>query len=128
MSAPGIQLYSSTETKYFEPDVRTYVQKIEQAVVSNNLPVARQAFEQLDKLVSSSTAVGGRAGSSHTAELAHKVAVLGQALTAGDIDTAANALVGLRQTLALPSTESQGGETTAQDDSPDSNGQVSVRI
>lgn len=133
MSAPGVQLYSPVQGNYFEPDVRAYIQKIEQAVVSNNLAAAQQAFVQLDTLVHEYPPAASKAGGWQSPEAAKSVAAIGQALKEGDLDGAATALAGLRANLSVSasgtaSTESQTpGQTSDEDTTPSSNN-VNVRI
>jgi hypothetical protein len=136
MSAPGVHLYSPVQMEYFEFNVRTYVQKIEQAVEANNFPVAQQAFGQLNKLVGESNASGEKAGHQKSAEISKSLARVGQALNAGDADGAASALAEFKLNLLSPSTAS--GETEAQSqsqtadeetqESPQSSQQLNVRI
>jgi len=63
MSAPGIQLSSQPYLTYFQPTIRQYLQSIKDAVVSNNLPAARQAFTQLSKAIPSPAQ--GNSGETH---------------------------------------------------------------
>lgn len=131
MSAPDIQLYPSAQTKYFEPDVRTYIQKVEQAVVSNNFPAARQAFEQLDKSVRESKARGGKAEIRRSPEVTQSLGDVSEALKEGDAHAATSALARLRGNFSIPPKQAVSADPAIQD-ARDEEGppkqQVSVRI
>jgi len=92
MSAPGIQLHSEPRVTYFEPNISQYLQRLEQAVVSNNPPVARQAFEQLDRSVRSLPSAA-----QPSTQLAEKLQNLGQTLESGDATAARQAVEEFRQ-------------------------------
>jgi hypothetical protein len=99
MSAPGIQLSSQPALTYFHPTIQEYLQSIKEAVISNNLPAARQAFAQLTKAIPSSV----QSGSGETNEFASRISegmrALGQALETSDLATAQQAVGGLRTSL-----------------------------
>ena len=59
MAAPGIQLNSQIQLTYFQPTVDQYVEKIKQAVASQDKTAAEQALEQLEKAVPGAGQTGG---------------------------------------------------------------------
>jgi len=117
MSAPGIQLNSAPQISYFQPDVRQYLQKIEQAVTSNNLPAARQAFASLSKAVQSPATANRVQGQreEHAAQsVSNNLQGLGQALDAGDLHEAGRVLQGLQQNLKARAQESASNAPAAE--------------
>jgi len=99
MSAPGIQLSSEPYRTYFQPTIRQYLQGIKDAIASNNLPAAQQAFADLRKAIPSPA----QGTSGHANELATSVGqglqALGQALETGDLTAAHEAVGGIRANI-----------------------------
>jgi hypothetical protein len=102
MSSNGIQLNTQAELTYFHPSIREYWQSIRDAVVSNNLSEAEQAFTQLRKAIES-------LAQEQTSEPAQRISQglqdVGQALEAGDLSSAAQALGKLSANIASMSQE-----------------------
>jgi|SRR5271165_4499076 len=122
MSAPGIQLSSEPQFTYFQPTIRQYLQGIRDAVGSNNLAAARQAFAQLTKAVPAPTqGVSGKAD-----ELAARVGqgmqALGQALETSDLAAAQQAVAGLRTSFQSISDEPVQNQRSVAEESGSSNG------
>jgi hypothetical protein len=105
MSAPGVQLSSEPYLTYFQPTIRQYLQGIRDAVASNNLPAAQQAFTQLAKVIPS-PAPGTRVQTNEfAARISQGVQVLGEALQTGDLSAAQQAIAGLRVNIQSMSDE-----------------------
>jgi|SRR5271166_67375 len=116
MSAPGIQLSSQPYLTYFQPTIRQYLQSIKDAVVSNNLPAARQAFTQLSKAIPSPAQ--GNSGETHefAVRISQGVQDLGQALEAGDLGAAQHAVGGLRTEIqSISDAQSRKQESVAEE-------------
>ena len=132
MSAPGIQLSSEAQFTYFEPSVRQYLQNVEQAVVSQNVATARQAFSQLDRTVRAAALSSARVfGSQHSEQVISHLQTVGAALESGDLPAAGRALNELQQHLSgSPAREAgqTGGDTPAENDSSESSRNLNVRI
>ena len=118
MSAPGIQLNSTPHLIYVQPTIQQYLQGIKEAVISNNLPAAQQAFTQLTKAVSLSVQASGQQANSN--ELAPRISqglqAVGNALAAGDLSGAGQAVTELRQNFqSAPAAQAnqQAGVTTS---------------
>jgi hypothetical protein len=109
MSAPGIQLNSEPQLTYVQPTLRQYLQSIKEAVMSNNLPAAQQAFAQLQKaLPFASQGSGGQANEAAT-RISQGVLAVGNALEAGDLSGAEQAIGELRQNIQSAS-DGQAGQ------------------
>jgi len=98
MSAPGIQLNSTPHLIYVQPTIEQYLQGIKEAVISNNLPAAQQAFTQLTKAVPSSQGSGEQANELAT-RISQGLQAVGNALAAGDLSGAGQAVSELRQNI-----------------------------
>lgn len=138
MSAPGIQLGSEPHFSYFQPDVREYLQKLEQAVVSNNLAAARHAYAQLQKSVDPSTPhATNRLGAQASAQVSAELQTIGKALESGQLSEAGDALRELRKTMTAnqvppqsrtSESEPANGETASETEhSSDSRPNLNVR-
>jgi hypothetical protein len=108
MSAPGIQLNSEPHLPQVQPTVRQYLQSIKDAVASNNLSAAQQAFAQLTKALP----FPAQATSGETNEFATHISqgmqALGQALETGDLAAAQQAVGGLRTNMpSVPDAQAQ---------------------
>ena len=99
MSAPGIQLNSTPQLIYVQPTIQQYLQGIKEALVSNNLPAARQAFTQLTKAVPSSSPGSGEPTSEFATRISQGLQAVGNALAAGDLAGAGQAVTELRQNI-----------------------------
>jgi hypothetical protein len=99
MSAPGIQLNPEPHLTYFQPTVRQYLQKIIEAVMSNNLPAARQAYAQLTKAVPSLSQGGSAPTNKLATRIGQSLQDVGRALEAGDQAGAEEAVRDLRHNL-----------------------------
>jgi soluble cytochrome b562 len=105
MSAPGIQLILESHVTYFQPTIREYLQGIRDAVASNNLSAARQAFAQLAKAIPvSAQRAGGRANELPT-HMSQGMQLLGRALDASDLAAVQHAVVELRASIQSMSDE-----------------------
>jgi hypothetical protein len=98
MSAPGIQLNSTPHLIYVQPTLQQYLQGIKEAVISNNLPAAQQAFSQLTKAAPSSQGSGDQANDLAT-RISQGLQAVGNALAAGDLSGAGQAVTELRQNI-----------------------------
>jgi len=137
MSTVGIQLNSEPQLAVFQPDVRQYLHKIQQAVLANDLPAARQAFAALAKssnVTASSTGV--RTQNPEDKQNQH-IQALGRALQDGDPSEVSSAVEQLGQTLAAsgvatsqpaPSADSQTPGNSNQDSSSEPNSQTMLNI
>jgi hypothetical protein len=103
MSAPGIQLNSTPQLIYVQPTIQQYLQGIKEAVISNNLPAAQQAFSQLTKAAPSSQGSGDQANDLAT-RISQGLQAVGNALAAGDLSGAGQAVSELRQNIQSAST------------------------
>jgi hypothetical protein len=99
MSAPGIQLNSQPQLTYFQPTVRQYLQSIKEAVMSNDLTAAQQAFAQLIKAAPSLSPGSGEQAIELATRVSRGLQAVGSALKAGDLPGAGEALGELRQTI-----------------------------
>jgi|SRR5580658_36108 hypothetical protein len=97
MSAPGIQLNSTPHLIYVQPTLQQYLQGIKEAVISNNLPAAQQAFTQLTKAVSSQGS--GDQSNELATRISQGLQAVGNALAAGDLSGAGQAVTELRQNI-----------------------------
>jgi hypothetical protein len=97
MSAPGIQLNSQPHLTYFQPSIPQYLQSIKEALMSNNLPAARQAFAQLKKAIPSPSQASGGRTNEVGAGIGQGLHAVGKALEAGDLSGAEQAVGELRQ-------------------------------
>ena len=128
MSAPGIQLNSAPLITYFQPSIRQYLQNIKEAVMSNNLPAARQAFAQLTKAVPTSSQGSGAQANELAARVSQGLHALGSALNAGDLSRASQAVGELRQNIQSASDRQAEQPRTVVTESPSQNGSdVSAR-
>jgi len=122
MSAPGIQLSSEPQLTYFQPTIRQYLQGIRDAVGSNNLAAARQAFAQLTKAVPAPTqGVSGKADEL-AARVGQGIQALGQALETSDFAAAQQAVAGLRTSFQSISDEPVQKQAIVAEESGSSNG------
>ncbi len=143
MSAPGIQLNSTPHLTYVQPTIQQYLQGIREAVMSNNLPAAQQAFTQLTKAAQSSPQGSGEQGSELAMRISQGLQAVGNALASGDLSGAGQAVSELRQNLqsvsdgkadkpsgVIADSASLGGsESSSSDDSSsDAGPNLSVRI
>jgi len=96
MSAPGIQLSSQPLVTYFRPTIRQYLQGIKDAVASNDLAAARQAFAQLTKAIPSAAQPSSVHVSEPSTRVGQNMQALGNALEAGDHSAAQQAVAELR--------------------------------
>jgi ribosomal protein S20 len=142
MSAPGIQLNSQPQLTYVQPTLRQYLQSIKEAVMSNNLPAAQQAFAQLQKALPSQSQ--GSAGQTNEAatRISQGLQAVGTALEAGDLSGAEQAIGELRQNIQSASdgqahqqksvaepVSSNGPEVSLEDgNSSDSGPNLNVRV
>jgi hypothetical protein len=92
MSAPGIQLNSEPQLTHFQPTIRQYLQSVVEAVMSNNLPAAQQAFAQLTRNIPSPAAASGSQKTELATRVQQGVQVLGKALETGDLSAAQQAV------------------------------------
>jgi hypothetical protein len=99
MSAPGIQLNSEPHLTFVQPTIQQYLQGIKEAVMSNNLPAAQQAFAQLQKAVPSPSQESGGHSNAFAVRISQGVQAVGNALEAGDLPGAEQALGELRQSF-----------------------------
>ncbi len=97
MSAPGVQLNSAPHLTYFQPTIQQYLQSVKEAVMSNDLPAARQAFTQLTKAVPLPSR--GAQASEVATRISQGLQAVGNALEAGDLSAAGQAVGELRQNL-----------------------------
>jgi hypothetical protein len=104
MSAPGIQLNSTPHLIYVQPTIQQYLQGIKEAVISNNLPAARQAFSQLTKAAPSSSQGSGDQANELATRISQGLQAVGNALAAGDLSGAGQAVSELRQNIQSAST------------------------
>jgi hypothetical protein len=142
MSAPGIQLNSEPQLSYFQPTIQQYLQGIKEAVMSNNLPAAQQAFAQLQKAVPALAQTSGGQSNAFAARISEGVQAVGTALAAGDLSGAEQAVSQLRQSfqsapdrqagqqqsVAAESVSTDEPAGSSEDDSSDSGPSVSVRV
>jgi hypothetical protein len=146
MSAPGIQLNSTPQLIYVQPTIQQYLQGIKEALVSNNLPAAQQAFTQLTKAVPSSSPASGEPTSEFATRISQGLQAVGNALAAGDLSGAGQAVTELRQNIqsapagqsdqqpAVTTSPSLSGSDASSDvsssdhSSPDAGPSLSVRI
>ncbi len=96
MSAPGVQLNSAPHITYFQPTIQQYLQGIKEAVMSNDLPAAQKAFAQLTKALPLPSP-GGK--TSEVAGIGEGLQAIGNALEAGDLSGAGEAVAALRQSF-----------------------------
>ena len=89
MSAPGIQLDSEPHLTHFQPTIRQYLQRIKEAVMSNNLPAAQQAFAQLRKSIPFPAQGSGGQRNELATRMNEGVQALGRALEAGELSAVA---------------------------------------
>jgi hypothetical protein len=99
MSAPGIQLNSQPHLTFVQPTIQQYLQGIREAVMSNNLPAAQQAFAQLQKAIPSPSQESGGQSNAFAARISQAVQAVGKALDAGDLSGAEQAVGELRQSF-----------------------------
>lgn len=123
MSAPGIQLSPEPHLTYFQPTIRQYLQSIKDAVASNNLPAAQQAFAQLAKAVPA-PARGSSATNEIAARISQSMQTLGQALETSDLAAAQQAIAGLHRNIQSMS-DHQGGEQASVTVEPGAGSEVS---
>jgi hypothetical protein len=100
MSAPGIQLSSAPQLTYFQPTIQEYLQGIKEAVMSNNLPAAQQAFAQLTKAVPSPSQGSSGQANELATRTSQSLQAVGNALEAGDLAAAGLAAAELRQNIS----------------------------
>ena len=106
MSTPGVQLNSEPHLTHFPPSIRQYLQGVEEALTSNNLPAAQQAFAQLKRTIPlSSQAGGGRQTNELALHISESLAVVGKSLSAGDLSGAAEAFGKIHQNLQAYSSQ-----------------------
>jgi hypothetical protein len=117
MSAPGIQLNSTPHLIYVQPTIQQYLQGIKEALVSNNLPAARQAFTQLTKAVPSSSSGSGEP----TSEFATRIS---QGLQAGQADLQP----AVTTSPSLSGSDASSDVSSSDHSSPDPGPSLSVRI
>jgi len=99
MSAPGIQFSSEPHLTYFQPTIQQYLQSIRDAVGSNNLAAARQAYAQLTKTVPVPAQGAGENANELAARVEQGIQALGQALETSDVAAAQQAVAGLRTSM-----------------------------
>jgi hypothetical protein len=142
MSAPGIQLNSEPHLSYFQPTIQQYLQGIKEAVMSNNLPAAQQAFAQLQKAIPALSQESGGQSNAFAARVSQGVQAVGTALAAGDLAAAEQAVGEIRQnfqsasdkqasqpqSVAAESVSTDDRAASSEDDSSDSGPNVSVRV
>ncbi len=108
MSASGIQLKAEPQVTYWHPTIQQYLHGIREAVMTNNLPAAEQAYARLVKAVPA----GG------SSAIASRVEEVGKALGSGDLAAAEQALGAVRQELQSAASAKVAAEpvaTTAQE-------------
>jgi hypothetical protein len=114
MSAPGIQLNSEPHLPQVQPTLRQYLQSIKDAVASNNLSAAQQAFAQLTKALPFSAQASGETNE-FAAHISQGMQALGQALETGDLAAAQQAISGLRTNMQpLPDAHAQQQSVAAE--------------
>lgn len=122
MAAPGIQLNSEPQLTYFHPTIRQYLQGIKEAVMSDNLPAARQAFAQLTKAVPSPS----QGSSGQTSKLATSVSeglqAVGKALEAGDLSGVGQVVGALRRDIESMAVRPAPQQQSVAAELPSSNG------
>lgn len=119
MSAPGIQLGSAGRLTFFEPSVRQYLQQVEQAVVSQNLTAAQQAFAQLEQRVRALTPSTVRTSASQfPVRSVGELGNVGAALESGDLSAAGRALAELREKISEPIYVQSDGEVSLDQATP----------
>jgi len=122
MSAPGVQFNSEGHVAYFHPTVRQYLQGIRDALASDNLPVAQQAFAQLTKTISlPGHGIIGQTGEL-TARVSEAMGVLGTALEAGDFSAARQAVGQLRVSAQSVADEQARKQQATPDERVSANG------
>lgn len=115
MSAPGIQLGTELHLSYFQPDVREYLQKLEQAIVADSLSAARQAYAQLQKSVAPSTSQAiGHGNAQASLQVRERLQTLGQALESGQLSEAGSALAELRAKMRFAAAEGTASQVPSQ--------------
>jgi len=122
MSAPGIQLSSEPQLTYFQPTIRQYLQGIRDAVGSNNLAAARQAFAQLTKAVPPPTQGASGKADELAARVGQGMQALGQALETSDFAAAQQAVAGLRTSFQSISQEPVPKQPSVAEESGSSTG------
>lgn len=105
MSAPGVQLSSEPQFTYFQPTIREYLQSIRDAVGTNNLAAARQAFAQLTKVVPAAVQGATDNANELAAHVGQGMQALGHALETSDLEGAQYAVAGLRTSIQSMSEE-----------------------
>jgi hypothetical protein len=143
MSAPGIQLNSQPNLTYFQPSIPQYLQSIKEALMSNNLPAARQAFAQLKKAIPAPSQGSGGQSNEIAARLSEGLDALGKALAAGDLPAAQQAVGEFRQniqsasdgvanaqrsTVAEPVSSHGSGASSGDSGSSDLGSKLNVRV
>jgi hypothetical protein len=139
-------LNSTPQLIYVQPTIQQYLQGIKEALVSNNLPAAQQAFTQLTKAVPSSSPASGEPTSEFATRISQGLQAVGNALAAGDLSGAGQAVTELRQNIqsapagqsdqqpAVTTSPSLSGSDASSDvsssdhSSPDAGPSLSVRI
>jgi hypothetical protein len=142
MSAPGIQLNSEPHITVVQPTIQQYLQGVREAVMSNNLAAAQQAFAQLQKAIPSPAQESGGRSNAFAARISQGVQAVGNALEAGDLPGAEQAVAELRQSfqsasdrqasqqrVAAESVSSSAPANSSEDDSgSDSRPKLSVTV
>ncbi len=101
MAAPGIQLNSQIQLTYFQPTVDQYVEKIKQAVASQDKTAAEQALEQLEKAVPGAGQTGGNGSASGASgKVTTALQYVRSAIEGSDFPTAGLAVTALVKDLA----------------------------
>lgn len=121
MSAPGIQLNSEPHLPAVHPTVRQYLQGIKEAVMSDNLPAAQQAFAQLKKAVPSPSQGSSGQNNDLATRISQGLDAVGKALQAGDLTGARQAVGELRQNFQSAS-NGQVGQSSGSDISTEDGG------
>jgi hypothetical protein len=96
MATSGVELKSGPQLTQWHPTIQEYLQGVRQAVLSNNLAAAQQAFTRLQKALGSAPSAG-------VERIGESVQALGQVLEAGDLPGAEQALGTLRLELQASS-------------------------
>ena len=122
MSAPGIQLNSQPNPTYFPPSIRQYLQSIQEALTSNNLPAAQQAVAQLTKAIPSLSQGSAGQANELTARVSQRLEVVGRTMEMGDLSGAATEVANLRRDLQSASSAEAHQQQIAPVEPASSNG------
>ena len=116
--AARVQLDPGIHLGYFEPTVDQYLKKIQQAVTTQDLSAAQQAFARLEKKMSTSAQPATGTGSQPSAQLLGDLGNIGAALGSGDLALAGQALNDLRNSFFSARGGQSGGASADQTSSP----------